>query len=272
MSAAEKVAMAAAIALNKEDSIGQMNYILAHSRELIVCSRYNETDAHENHQSYEMLARDLAQKAHENAQKLTELQSNLEKYRMNQAIAAAKEALATAGSPGSAHMTGVSTTGVTINFEQSYFGCAKKVPSDTDSPDNIADSNVKASTYHLDSKIDSLLMDYDKKFIDEKSQLYKGNLESPMDLNFPGGGDDPDLSFPISSLPPCVDNYVSPPRLIKQSEFQKLCPLNSNTQPRYIPSAVCIVLQLDVKDSHSGTTNQLMAPGYAITGGASASP
>lgn len=271
MSAAEKVAMAAAVALNKDDSIGQINYTLAHSRELLVCSRFDQQIAEEQHKEFLPLAQNLAQKAHDMTSQLEAERNTVEQDRVQEALVAAQNAVASAGSPGSAQMAGVATSAVSINYEQSFFGTAKKGPSDTDLDDNVASSNVEPSKYFFGQKnLTEKLFEYDKKFIDQQSNFYKGNVG--LDLNFPGGGDDSDLQFPISSLSPCINNYVSPPRLIQAAEFHKLAPLKAGALPKYIPTAVYVVLQLDVKDSQSGASNRLMAPGIAVTNGAGAAP
>lgn len=271
MSAAEKVAMAAAVALNKDDSIGQMNYILAHSRELILVSRRDLSSAEDDHKSFLPLAQSLAQKAHDMALQLEAERSNLESQRINEALAAAQNAVASAGSPAAAHMANVATSGVTINFEQSFFGCAKKAPSESDLEDFVSTSNVEPTKYYFGEKnIDKMLLEYDKKFIDQSANFYKGN--TVLDLNLPGGGYDSDLQFPLSSLPPCINNYVSPPRLIQPSEFHKMAPLKAGALPKFIPNAVYVVLQLDVKDNQTGASNKLMAPGVAVASGAGAPP
>jgi hypothetical protein len=135
----------------------------------------------------------------------------------------------------------------------------------------ISTSNVEPVKYYFGEKrTNDALYDYDKKFVDQSANFYKGN--TVLDLNFPGGGDDPDLQFPISALPPCINNYISPPRLIQPAEFHQMAPLKAGSLPRFIPNAVCIVLQLDVKDTQSGSTNKLMAPGIAVSNGSGAAP
>lgn len=272
LSAAEKVAMAAAVALNKDDSIGQMNYTLAHSRELISCLRFNEAMAERDHETLKLLAHDLAQKAHDNAALLAAERKGLESERIAQSIKAANDALSSAGSPNAARMAGVATSGASISVDQCSFGCAKASPSQTDSEDNISTSNVEPSKYFFDEKIDKMLVQYDKKFVDDSGNYYKGNCRTPLDLNFPGGGDDSDLQFPLSSLPPCINNYTSPPRLMQGAEYHKMAAFNEGSSPQYIPTAVYIVLKLDVKDTKSGAGSQLMAPGIALTAGGTPAP
>lgn len=270
LTAAEKVAMAAAVALNRDDSIGQMNYMLSHSRELICCLRYNETVATEKqYTQLEKITKALAQKAHDTSAALARQQSKLESYRIEQAIDAAKAAIASSGSPGAAHMGGIATSGVSLVEDKCSFGCLR-YKSETDSDDQIAPSNIEPSKYLIDEKIDKLLLEYDKKFIDEKAGFYKAS--PALDLNFPGGGDDQDLVFQLSSLPPCIDNYISPPRLLQANEYHYLGAFKKGVLPRFTPSAVQIVLKLDIKDTQGGATNQLMAPGIAVCGGAAAPP
>lgn len=273
LSAAEKVAMAAAVALNKDDSIGQMNYMLAHSRELICCLRFNEAmTEREDHSVLRQLAHDLAQRAHDTSILLASERKTLEAERIAEAYSAAKAAVSSAGSPNAANMGGVTTGGVSLNEDKCFFGCAKIAASDADSDDNVSPSNVEPTKYYFDQKVDNMLMSYDKKFIDAGGNYYKGNQKEPLDLNFPGGGDDADLQFPLSSVPPCINNYISPPRLMKEAEFHRMCAFKPDSGPRYMPSAVYIVLQLDVKDTNSGNASKLMAPGIALTNGATPSP
>jgi hypothetical protein len=272
LSAAEKVAMAAAVALNKDDSIGQMNFTLAHSRELMACLRFNEAMAERDHETLKLLAHDLAQKAHDNAAILAAERKALESERIAQSVKAAQDALSSAGSPGAARMAGVATSGASIMMDKCSFGCAKANPSGADSEDNISSSNVEPSKYFFDDTVDKMLVQYDKKFVDTTGNYYKGNCHVPLDLNFPGGGDDSDLQFPLSSLPPCINNYTSPPRLMQGSEFSKMAAFSESSSPQYIPTAVYIVLKLDVKDTKSGAGTQLMAPGIALTAGGTPPP
>lgn len=277
LSAAEKVAMAAAVALNKDDSIGQMNYLLAHSRELLVCLRSNEAaidlaDENDSKKMLQQISRDLAKRAHDTAALLAVERKSIEAQRISESCKAANDALSTAGSPGAARMAGVASSGATIALEQCSFGCAKAAPSATDSDDNLASSNVEPTTYFFDDGANKALMEYDKKFIDDSGKYYKGNTKISLDVNFPGGGDDPDLQFPISSLPPCINNYTSPPRLMQAAEYHKMAAFNESASPQYIPTAVYIVLKLDVKDTKSGAGTSLMAPGIALTVGATPPP
>ena len=272
LSAAEKVAMAAAVELNKDDSVGQMNYMLAHARELVLCQRCSESRGDDRYPTTKLLSKDLAKRAHDVAATLAAEAKALETIRIEKAVSAAKNAVSSAGSPNAAHLSGVATSGVSLNINLCSFGCAKKTPSTSDSPENVSPSNVEPSKYFFDPKVDSQFASYDKKYIDEASNLYKGNLPTPLDMNFPGGGDDPDLIFPLSSLAPAIKNYVSPPRLIRQDEFQKMAAFSSDASPRYIPSAVYVVLQVNVKDTTSGSNTVMMAPGVAVTNGASAPP
>ena len=264
--------MAAAVALNKDDSIGQMNYLLAHSREMVTCARFSEAMAERDHEILKQLSHDLAQRAHDSAALLATERKNIESIRISQSCKAANDALTTAGSPSAARMARVSTSGASILIEKCAFGCAKATPSETDSEDNLASSNVEPSKYFFDEKIDKMLLQYDKKFTDDAGNYYKGNSRTPLDLNFPGGGDDSDLQFPISSLPPCINNYTSPPRLMQASEFHKMGAFNESASPQYIPTAVYVVLKLDVKDTKSGAGSSLMAPGIALTAGGTPTP
>lgn len=272
LSAAEKVAMAAAVALNKDDSIGQMNYMLAHSREMVTCLRFNEAMAERDHEILKQLTHDLAQKAHDTSALLAVERKNLEAARISQSYKAAQDALTTAGSPNAARMAGVATSGASIEIDKCSFGCAKATPSDTDNDNNLASSNVEPSKYYFDEKIDKMLMDYDKKFLDDTGKYYKGNCHVPLDLNFPGGGDDSDLQFPVSSLPPCINNYTSPPRLMQANEFHKMAAFSESASPQYIPTAVYIVLKLTIKETGSGAGTSLMAPGIALTAGGTPPP
>lgn len=268
MSAAEKVAMAAAVALNKDDNIGQMNYVLAHSRELLYCSRYDEATASETHKSQLLLAQDLAARAKQVVTILEKERSTLQNTRMKESIEAAKNAIASAGSPGSATMAGISTTGVSLDLSQCSFGCLSK---DGAGPNGeVIPSNIEPSSFSKLGDAGKDLEEYDKEFVDKQAKLYKGN--TVLGMNPPGGGDDTELTIKLSSLPPCINNYISPPHLIQASIFNKMSPFEENALCTYIPTAVQIVLKLDVKETQSGKSSSLMAPGIAVTGGASPSP
>ncbi len=276
MSAAEKVAMAAAVALNKNDNVGQMNFTLAHSRELVICTRYDEALCEAVNPEILPLARAISQRARDSATLLAQERNKLQRIRMDEAVEAAQKAVSSAGSPGDAHMAGVATSAVSINKEQSCFGCLSREatgsadPHSNVDPKNVATSNVEPSNYLVLERGGDAMADYDKQFVDSASKFYKGNCM--LGMNPPFGGDDTDLEINIASLPPCINGYTAPPRLIQAKEFQFVAPLATGLQPQFMPSAVYVVLQLDVKDTQSGATHSLMAPGVAVTGGAGPQP
>jgi len=236
--------------LNMSDSAGQMNNMVAASRELVFSSREMQETIAESHPEMLPLATKLIGESRDGAKFVSDERGRL----LQSTLADVRDWAKGFGNGDQAeklqHMLpGIDTSELSlVNLDA---GCI----SDTD-------SNVYAPQGNND------LMKLDRKFINPRSNLYYGNIT----LSLPAPDDD--LTFKLSSLPAPVKGTIAPERLLANDLFKSTLLLVKDGQPNVgscdqIPSALSLTARVKFQ-SNLGveTKQQLVVRTTAATNGA----
>jgi hypothetical protein len=233
---ADKVALAAACALNDSDRIGDMNNLIAQARQLVYASRDMSQSISSADPELQMLANQLLDEDRSNAAALEQERVHLANVVCTEAQTAMENAFD-------------DQTGIYRAVFPSLRISAPKMVSVTFGYVNAVDSNVALLT-----GIDQLASyDRSSNVVNSSSSLYVGN----KNVKLPGA--DRDLNFNLSSLPAPVTGAVSPARLILPSEIQQL---DSNN--RQLASAISVVIS--AQDSNGTDIHHVVSA--AATNGA----
>lgn len=254
MTTAEKIALSVATELNKDDRIGQVNFTLARSRELLFCCRESQARAEQHHENLKPLAEYLVNKARNNARLISEDSHHLRKLRFDDACAIALATMANSNGPNAAKIPGMRTSKAKlVSLELGYV--------------EDMESNL------LPPVGNDLLLEYDKGagFIDEKTNLYKGGIN----LKLPD--DDSDLEYRICRVGAPIQNTVAPPRLALAKVFKPMLfaikdgGKLSSEGGDYFPSAVSVSLAVEVQHDQEAP-HKMDAGGVAVCAGANPTP
>lgn len=237
---ADELALEGARKLNEQDRIGQMNNMIARSRQLVFDAGKSEEETQEslNHLSY--LSGRLHQEAREGAELLEAERQKLETVSRNEAVAAIG---ARFNQIKEGHALVLPWLQVSVPVTPTInFGCTKKVKSNVEVLEGI-DELKEADSAHSYLSTDG-------------SKLYKDNIDAKLPES------DSDLHFYISSLPAPVDTRIAPARAILARSYKEA----SNLQ---LKSTVKVELLLDVNTTLGAEAGSSMkAIGTAVaTGG-----
>lgn len=247
--AADQLAMTTALNLNYNDHIGQMNNLVANSRELVFNSRtaYNSTVDNCPHLSG--LANRFLTESRQGADYVEQARQAL--------VALTLANIRTTLRTQSTNLKGLpalpwskSTSAEIVNAK---LGSFKDV-----------ESNVLAPSGNEN------LLNFDTKYgyIDSATNLYYGN----SNLRLP---EDPDKNFYIASLSAPVNGIIAPAKLASAETFQRSLDMikNGETEPsgncQQLPSAVQIDMQTKITNlAVMDVTNTLTVDSTAATNGA----
>lgn len=261
LTASEKVALAAAKELNKDDTQGEMNFITARGREYLFCCREALAKAEATAKAgagqtiMQQFAVEVCNKTRSKMQKLDDEKTSVIKVVCSNASNAAKSAKQSAGTPGAATLAGAKTGAVEL--------AELWVSGVTNTPSNVEQPTENKLLMQLDAQTS----DNGKPLLDPKTKFYSGNINAKLP------DDDADLNFYISSLAPEINGVTTPPRKMNQNDFDPAPhPVNIlNAQlPKFLPSAVQALLTVQVSDGKA--QHQLRAVGAAACNGGQPPP
>lgn len=237
---ADELALAGARKLNEQDRLGQMNNMVARSRQLVFdASKTNDTVhsslAHLNEISDQlhMEARDGATFLETERHKLFTVSRDEATQTMTTHFNQLKEG----------HKLGLPWLQVSVPLmPQIKFGCTDKVSSNVTALKGLTDLEAADQANYLNP---------------DGSKLYKDNIDAKLN-----GTPDDDLHFKLSSLPAPVQKDISPARAILAKSYK-------DTTGDQLYSTVQVQLQLNVDTKLGAEAHSLMqAVGTAeATGG-----
>jgi hypothetical protein len=237
---ADQVALTGACQLNDGNRLGQMNNLVARSRQLVYASRQNTYLAANSSTDLQQLAQQFLDEDRQNAVALDQERGRLQILASREATQAMKDTFAQQ----SALYTMVLPWLVVKAPSMSNASCGQI---------NAIDSNVTALTGIED------LADYDrsKKYIQKASQLYAANTDEKLP------GEDGDLHFYLASLAAPVNDNIAPARLALSSVFRPVV-------GSYLPSATNVSVQIGLAtDFVHGNATEFSVSSVAASNGGS---
>lgn len=240
---ANEIALAGARKLNELDRIGQMNNMVARSRQLVAYSRKQLEDCHNNQPGLEALAQELLNEARDDAKSLEAQRKSLHALAQGEAFDAMDNKLAEVEGSYPMNLPWLKVT-MPVMVEANFGKCAG------------VETNVE-QLQHID-EVES--KDGAASYVTNGGglKLYKNDVDAKLD------GSDSDLTFKISALPAPVQKTVSPARIVLASAFK-------DSVGDQIPSCCQVKIRLNVS-SHLGVESGgvLESTGTAGATGASA--
>jgi hypothetical protein len=247
---ADQLATSLAIQLNANDRIGQMNNLVANSRELVFNSRANYNRVASNYPQMISLADRLLSDSRDGADIVEKERRELVAILLRDLQTSAK----------TTNLSGSLGQNVALPWASSNqasildlkVGCIKGV-----------ESNVLAPY----GNNDLLNLDTKAGYIDPTTHLYYG-------LSIIKLPEDPDKQFRLTSLAPAVEGNVAPPRLVGPEAFEKSGELLKNGQDisascDQLPTAVQLSIGMDVTSRVAvQSTHETTADSTAATAGA----
>lgn len=213
---ADEIALVGACQLNASDRIGQMNNMVARCRQLTYASRQADDLAQENCPNWQGLADQLLQEARDDAKSLEVERQKLEALSIQEAQSAMQDV-----------------------FEQRKTGYRVKLAwTELAEPDLVSIQFGKI--VDVDSNVSLLTGIPELASFDQSSGLVRPNrnlYEEGINAKLPG--QDSDLNFYLSSLPPPIQKTVAPARVALNPEIS---PETTNQ----LRSAVQVVLSINV--------------------------
>ncbi len=236
-SALDRVALAGSCSLNSQDRIGQMNNMVARSRQLVYASRQAEIEISKKRPRLSRLASSLLEDARNSAR-------DLEAERKRLIVTTTKEA----------------NDAVEKEFTRSFATQGLRLPGLEIETPVLVDTRF-GSLKNVDSNVAVLhglsnLAEFDKErfYINNKPDLYVPG----KDLKLPD--EDSDLKFNLSSLPAYVNDVSAPARLVLPNTFQP--GVNGQLQ-----SAAQIEARATVKTFYGSSTISLISTATTYGGG-----
>jgi Putative Flp pilus-assembly TadE/G-like len=240
---ANEIALAGARKLNELDRIGQMNNMVARSRQLVAYSRKQLEDCQNNQPGLEALAQELLNEARVDAKSLEAQRKSLHALAQGEAFDAMDNKLAEIEGSYPMNLPWLKVT-MPVMVEANFGKCAG------------VETNVE-QLQHID-EVES--KDGAASYVTTGGglKLYKNDIDAKLD------GSDSDLTFKISSLPAPVQKTVSPARIVLASAFR-------DSVGDQIPTCCQVKIRLNVS-SHLGVESGgvLESTGTAGATGASA--
>jgi hypothetical protein len=246
---ADRVTLVGAGILNRGDRTGQMNNMVARSRELVYNAREIHQRARSGYSHLEPLARQLLEESRAGAHLVEEERQRMVQLNLQQAMEEVKNAASQGGSSRGMSFFGVKTsTPELVGMEVGYI-------------DGVL-SSVDASEGNPELKA----LDVASGYVDKETGLYKANVNARLP------SPDSDLNFKICSLPAPVKKEALPARLIQPSVFRRTARLMEDGKEirdtcEHLPSAVRLVFETKVT-SGQDSKQPLQVSTVAITSGA----
>jgi len=252
----DSLSLSIAKTINVGDRVGQMNQLVARSREMVYVTRQN---------SYECERQGLRHLAPLCDQLMNEVyssQATVEYERKNQIEIVAKD-----------------VRQATLDYEKarsrtsnSFLPWLKTFEPEVLRVDLGFIENVQSNVQSL-LTIEELA-DFDRRsgYVDPKSNLFKGNINARLP------SPDDDLIFKFSSLPALVDGSCAPPRIANPEVFKSYGSAiaggkNVTTKIDQIPQAVTVFTKMDVAfDPTALERHAISVTSTGVTGGAVSSP
>jgi hypothetical protein len=239
---ADEIALAGSRKLNDGDRIGQMNNMLARSRQLVFYSRKQLDDATEKYPQLQSIADELLEESREGAQELEEQRKKLKVVAQAEALTAMSNKFNQL--KGSYPMALPWLRVATPKMTKMRLGCVEDMNSNVVELKNIPE---------LES------YDQGQGYISNNPgmKLYKHGV----DMKLPGA--DSDLVFKIAALAAPVEKTVSPARITLANTYKAV-------NGMHIPSSTQVTLDLEVGTGLGAKAdNKMSATGTAAATGAS---
>lgn len=220
---ANEIALAGARKLNEFDRIGQMNNMVARSRQMVAYSRQQLEQAQKDQPGLEALAQELLDESRNEAKALEVQRKKLHALAQGEAFDAMDNKLAEIEGTYPMNLPWLKVT-MPVMVEANFGKCAA-VESNVESLHNIEAVESK------DSSASYVTAGGDM-------QLYKNDIDARLE------GSDSDLVFKLSSLPAPVHKTVAPARIVLASTYR-------DSLSDQIPSCCQVKIRLNVS-SHLG--------------------
>lgn len=238
---ADELALVGARKLNEQDRLGQMNNMIARSRQLVFDANKSHANAQEHMDHLAHLSQQLYEDSREGALLLESERVKLKTVSINEARGAIAERFEQIKE---GHALVLPWLQVSIPATPVVeFGCAKEIRS------NVA----------FLKGLEELESEDSKKYVISDCDLYKENINAKLP------GSDGDLFFRISSLPAPVQKSVAPARAILAKQWKPL----TGDDAAFLSSVVKVEMKLGVSTGLGAPAHQDMkATGTAVaTGG-----
>lgn len=195
----EAVGMDTALALNKDDRIGEMNFMVEHSRELVYTSRQSYDAINESYKHVEPLARQLTDESRQGAVMVENERQFLGKQILKEVYSIIDANAEATKKHAEFNLMFFRLNQAGINTLE--LGTVKDVPCNATCP--VAIDELKD-------------FDQQKGLLYGKTNYYKDNIDAPLPAP------DHDLRFRFASCAPRVKDTVSSARLINSDDFKLL--------------------------------------------------
>ncbi len=231
---ADRLTLVGAEVLNRGDRTGQMNNMVARSRELVYNSRMIHERARAGYSHLEPLARQLLEEARTGARLVEVERQRLVGLNVRQVAGAVREAAQQGSSASGISFFGVRTDPPQlIGIDVGYI--------------NGVRSSVDASEGNPELKSQDLISAY----VDKQSGLYQGNINAK--LHAP----DNDLDFKIASLQAPQKGQASQARLVSLDMFKRTARVIEESEQKsdpcdQLPSALQLILEMKVSGAKDG--------------------
>ncbi|HEY9787827.1 MAG TPA: hypothetical protein V6D17_20740 [Candidatus Obscuribacterales bacterium] len=203
---ADRLALAMAERLNRNDRLGQMNNMLELSRELVFASRKDEESAHERTPHIEPLAKQLLEEAREGARLVNEERTSLAQLTNNELKEMVRQSTEILESSAQLRLPWIRTSAPVIDRLET--GRIVAVESNAQAPQGLPELKE---------------MDLVRRYIRSDTQFYRAGVNAKL------VSADSDLDYKFSSLPAPVKGTVSPARLTSGAVFRRTNTLVDST-------------------------------------------
>ena len=250
-SQADALTLKAAQILNVGDNVGQMNNLVAQSRELVFNSRQMHRQTLQKYGQLEPLARQLLEESRSGAHLVAGERARLSSLCVRRVLDVIKAEKAEIRGTTAAWIPGMKVMNPIVNNLD--VGFIEDVSS------NVGVGKGNPSLEHYDMT---------RQYIQQDSGLYFANINAKLPAP------DDDLEFKLTSLPAPVDGSIAPPRLASPRVFRVLAriiqdEINIQDVCEQIPSAVRLDYLMSFKSSdYHQDQHEVVISAAASTGGA----
>jgi hypothetical protein len=249
---AEKMALSVARLMNRNDRVGQINNMLAASRQLVFNDRENYQDVVSDYPALQPFAKRLLDESKSSAGIMIEARQTLGAQIKHDIVDFTVKSIGATSDSSQYALPGISEMGA---------GGPKIV--------DLEVGSLQGGTANVESaEGDIELTDYDlsQKLVATSSHLYLGNISATLP------DPDSDLVYKIATLPAPVLGTIAPARLILNQVFQNEAKLIRNgevsaVQLDQLPSAVKLGMVIDFKGVSGKIDQHMVVTGIAVTNG-----
>ena len=251
--AADEIALAGAKKLNEHDRIGQMNNMLARSRQLVFNSRQQHDKISTEYLHLQEIANGQMEDSKEAAQLLEAERVKLLADAKNDAIIAMKAKFDSIKDSFPMVLPWAQIGAPVLNDGDIKLGKMAEVESNV-----IEMGRTESST--LSDCEELVNHDRGNTFVKVWPHVQLYRAETPTEAKLPG--DDADLNYKISSLTPPVDGTVSPARVVLARNY-------TSVKDGFVPSATQVKISLTIGTGLGAAASEVLsAVGTAVTTGA----